>query len=80
MDVLGEFIESRCTVHENSKVSGGTLYADYRKWADANGEITISQTKFGRAITERGYQKNKDGVVIYHGIGLCDLREVYAHE
>ena len=70
MDVIGQFIEDRCIVREHAQVTAKALYAAYRHWADKNGEDAVTQTKFGNALTERGFRKKKAGNVLRLGLEL----------
>jgi P4 family phage/plasmid primase-like protien len=74
MDVLAAFIEDRCVEHPNAKVASAGLYSAYRDWCQQGGEAEISQTKFSLRLKERGFAKEKDGLVFWYGIGLRDDR------
>lgn len=71
MDVLGQFIEDRCIVRSNAQVTAKSLYAAYRHWTDRAGELVVNQTRFGTAMTERGFRKDRTRTgVLYHGLEL----------
>ena len=59
MDVVGQFLEDRCIVREHAQVTAKFLYAAYRHWADKAGEAAVTQSRFGRALSERGFRKKK---------------------
>jgi len=71
MDVLGTFLEE-CTVRNvNASAQATKLYEAYREWCDRTGERRETQTKFGMAMRERGFEKkSKADGVHYIGIGL----------
>jgi putative DNA primase/helicase len=71
MDVLSNFILTKCVEGPGITVFSTPLYNEYKQWADAAGEFVLSQTKFSTRLKERGYQKKetKRGNVWY-GIGL----------
>lgn len=70
-DVLGAFLEEHTIGSESCRVKAGDLYGRYRAWAEANGEIALTQTAFGIAITERGAEKKKTNSGIWYlGLGL----------
>jgi len=71
MDVLANFILSKCVEGPGITVFSNPLYKEYKQWADAAGEFVLSQTKFSTRLQERGYEKKptKRGKVWY-GIGL----------
>jgi P4 family phage/plasmid primase-like protien len=76
-DVLGAFIEERCVIGEPRRVKAkaGELFKAYKAWCDETGEAAISQTLFGRQLTERGFASQKDGVFYRLGIGLRTDRD-----
>jgi hypothetical protein len=71
MDVLANFILTKCVEGPGVSVSSTALYNEYRKWAEESGEFVLSQTKFSTRLQERGYVKkhSKRGRVWYE-IGL----------
>jgi P4 family phage/plasmid primase-like protien len=73
-DILGTFIEEELIQLQPTKRgnSAGDIYKAYCKWCEANGETPLTQTKFGRELSDvRGYQKKKEGgTVWYWGLGL----------
>jgi len=71
MDVLSEFINACCIISETASATAKELYNAYVRWAEQNGEKTISQTAFGIRLTERGFiQKRRARVRRWSGIGL----------
>lgn len=60
-DVLGVFLETRCELGQDFSASASQLYQAYREWAQASGEFVLSQTSFGRRLTERGILPIKAG-------------------
>jgi putative DNA primase/helicase len=71
MDMLKDFIEDRCVVNADMRVVAGELYEAYESWCVTNGERELSQTVFGKKLTERGIDPLKSNGVRYRiGIGL----------
>lgn len=72
-DTFARFIGDRCVVDKGLSVQAHRLYTAYREWADETGERdTMSETAFGRRLTESGFEKkhtNKGN--FYCGIGLA---------
>jgi putative DNA primase/helicase len=71
MDHIGRYIEERCVTGDGVRVLNSALYADYRRWAEADGEHAVTATSFGTKVAARGYLKktsNRGGV--YLGIGI----------
>ena len=50
------------------------LYKAYHNWAQSAGEIPLSQKRFGGGMTERGFNKVKNGIFVYHGLTLKNQR------
>lgn len=71
MDLLGEFIEDRCIQHQSAKAKASDLYAAYQRWCDDSGHQSVSSTRFGLTLGERGFRKVKSGTVSWIGIGLA---------
>jgi putative DNA primase/helicase len=72
MDVLGAFIADCCIIAPTAKASAKAVYCTYKLWAERAGEFVMNQTRFGTALTERGYEKYTNNGVWYRGIGLRD--------
>jgi putative DNA primase/helicase len=70
MDVLGEFISDCCVLIEGVSAKAGDLYKCYGQWCEAMGERTLSQRKFGLALSERGLEKYRNNGHWWRGIGL----------
>jgi putative DNA primase/helicase len=69
-DTLGLFIDDRCKVDPLLNVKAGDLYAAYKDWSDKAREFTLSQRKFGAAMTERGFERYPNNGTWYRGIGI----------
>ncbi len=74
-DSMAPFIEERCEVGERFTVGATVLYQAYTEWAKASGENAMSQTVFGRRLTDRGFEVGRavSGSKVRHGIRLQDL-------
>jgi putative DNA primase/helicase len=80
-DPIGQFLE-HCIVLENTPLADdGTRSAEvfecYEAWCLENAMRPVSPNGFGRAMTERGYQRTKSSTIRYVGLSLtstgCDL-------
>jgi len=60
-DTLGAFIGERCRVDRNARAASADLYHAYTTWCAENGERLETQTRFGRALADRGYDSYSDG-------------------
>lgn len=74
-DILGVFIDDRCVIGPDCKVASCDLYASYEAWAKGAGEQVTTLHRFGKALTERGFTKDRIGPAKrthYFGIGLFE--------
>jgi P4 family phage/plasmid primase-like protien len=70
-DVLGAFLDERCTVGPNHRVGATPAYAAYKVWAEQSGIHPLGRPAFVQVMTLRGFQHSKsNGVFIYKGVGL----------
>ena len=61
MDIIGQFIDDRCTVGPTASATAKELYAAYVSWCGAAGETPISQKAFGQRLAERGFDSARVG-------------------
>lgn len=72
-DVIGQFIRDRCSVGERLQEKSSVIYHAYKNWCDDSGERALSQTKFGTALTDRGYgSKRSNSGMLRIDIALLD--------
>ena len=69
-DPLSEFLTERTIPNTSSRVRAKDLFGSYEAWCEAEGQKPMTQTLFGRMMVERGYKKERVGVVFYKGIEL----------
>jgi putative DNA primase/helicase len=71
-DILGEWIEEKCTLCPECEARARDLFHSYKTWSEGRSEKPFTQTRFGTRLTERGITKARDAGnrVIYLGIGL----------
>jgi putative DNA primase/helicase len=80
MDTLGLFLSEHCVVTPAATATATELWEQYKQWATDAGFNSGNQHKFGRCLTERGFNKERTRRgVVYVGIGLSvnhvNLRE-----
>lgn len=76
MDTLGGFLEEKCVINKLVEAKAKDLYRAYVDWCSESGEKPTSQRRFGTALTERGFQKEKTrSGIVYTGIGLLDVND-----
>jgi putative DNA primase/helicase len=75
MDVLGQFISECCLVSGNVRVRAKALHDAYREWS---GEGAMTLMKFGLAITDRGFTRERSNGVWYTGLTLRETEAVAA--
>lgn len=71
-DTLQQFIDDECIVGEHFSVASDPLYQVYRDWATRNNEFVLTNQKFGKQLTDRGFGKSRGtgGRTLRLGIGL----------
>jgi putative DNA primase/helicase len=71
-DVLSQFLADSCLTGPGLEVGASDLYQAYCEWCAANGEHPLSQTRFGRALGEKGFAKARTRTARweYRGLGL----------
>jgi putative DNA primase/helicase len=59
MDVVAQWIDSRCDIDPQATIPSGIAYDDYARWA--HGEIgwTLTHLRFGRTLTDRGFKRDE---------------------
>jgi len=68
-DPIGVFISQWVVMQKGENVGATRLYNAYKIWCHDAAVDPLSQTKFGRRLTDRGLRKEKIGISIY-----CDMR------
>lgn len=58
-DAVQQFIEDECEVDPEYSVAAGYLYKKYTTWSEQNGMKPKSQTAFGRALADKGFDKDR---------------------
>lgn len=62
MDFIADFIAECCVEKEEESVSASELYQAFHEWAKNQGhEHPISQTAFGTRLSDRGFEKGREG-------------------
>jgi len=73
-DVLAAFITECCVVRQPGvKALAKPLYTAYSRWCQENGELAVSQRRFGMQLAERGFTKTRSSLGnVWHGIALLE--------
>lgn len=71
-DKVGQFLGAAIVRREGVNVTAKRLYTAFLAWCKLNAEDPISNTAFGRAMTERGFHKEKVGIVYYANVDLIE--------
>jgi phage/plasmid-associated DNA primase len=59
MDTVGQWIEERCLLDQGATVPTSALHMDYKGWAANEIGFELSPARFGRDLTDRGFNKIK---------------------
>ena len=71
MDTIGTWMEDRTVAAAGISARASELYLDYAGWCKENGHNSMTSTRFGLTLGERGFDKKRDATgVVYRGIGL----------
>lgn len=72
-DPLGQFLADECVTAPMVKVKAKALFETWSVYALKQGHQAMTQTEFGRRLTERGFEKKRGhgGAYQYVGIGLA---------
>ena len=76
MDNLGEFMAECCVINPKCQVNSGLLHTEFKRWTEARGEWSMTQTMLSLRLKERGIMKrhSKHGTKLI-GIGLKDEKD-----
>jgi putative DNA primase/helicase len=72
-DPIAVFLRERCVINEACRVKASEFYRAYQDWADDTGlkeRERLSNSKFGRIMTERFRKKEESSGNTYVGVGL----------
>lgn len=78
-DVVGQFLQAKCVLGSHAEIRGSELYANYKRWAEANREYAMKESKFTESILKvPGITKTvrKEGKW-YVGVGQTELSRTY---
>ena len=70
---MGQFLDERCIMQAGATAEAGKLYAAYITWATENGLRPMSNVRFAKSLSERGFAKDKNtanGRMEYQNIWL----------
>lgn len=59
-DALGRWLDERCERGANHTEMSAPLFADWKTWAEANGEFVGSIKRFAENLTNRGFERWRD--------------------
>lgn len=71
-DANGRWIDERCYVDPSARAMTSDLYADWKEWAETNGEFAGSIKRFSEMLVTRQFQKGRGakGARLFNGISL----------
>jgi putative DNA primase/helicase len=61
MDWLGQWIEEHCERDPTAIVPTSVLHSNYAQWSLENHGYTMKAPRFGRELSDRGFEKRKQG-------------------
>jgi putative DNA primase/helicase len=73
-DLIGRWIEERCRLDRACWTSSASLFADWRRWSEANGETMHSPRWFAHELESHGIKpQRKSSARGFTGIGLQQI-------
>lgn len=70
MDPLGQFIQDRCELGDDFEERGGSLFEEYKDWADETINHKMNKNMFGQKMKEKFTYKRKSDGIRYEGLKL----------
>jgi putative DNA primase/helicase len=68
-DIIMRFIQSECEVGKGFQTPSRKLYDTFKRWAQDNHEVEMSERKFAESMKEHGYSKDrKPSGIFYFGL------------
>jgi putative DNA primase/helicase len=77
MDPVGEFLRACVAPLAGQRVQAGSMFEAYTAWSEVNGRKAVSQTKFGRVVSQHFQKTEYCGRIYYLE---CDLHDVPARQ
>lgn len=69
-DIIGLFIEEKCTLSDDGRIGRGELYTAYKSWCRSNGLTAMSSPRFKESIEKYAKAVAVHGVKQWKGITL----------
>lgn len=70
MDMLGMWLDEHCLIDSSKSVSFSDAYQSFSPWVKEYFNIDLSKNRFGRLLTERGFEKKSRPERYYNGFDL----------
>ena len=67
-DLLIQFIQETCVIHQEAKIKASSFYQLYRTWCKDNGMTEMTSTTFGRRMGKK-FEKLLNNGIWYLGVG-----------
>ncbi|HUT91967.1 MAG TPA: phage/plasmid primase, P4 family, partial [Thermoguttaceae bacterium] len=67
-DIVGVFLAESCDQDAETWERGKALYAAYKRHCEDSGEHPVGQRRFGRVMTERGFERYMNNGTCYRGV------------
>jgi P4 family phage/plasmid primase-like protien len=74
-DPFSQFLKEACDVNPQRSESGARLNEQFQHWCSMNGARALTHTQFGQRLKAQFTLKKSQGIHMYQGIGIVDLRE-----
>lgn len=71
MDIIGEFMEDRCSTNPKDECPVSELYSAYAAWCEESGERPLTKRGFGAKVRDRGFVVNVQHARSRNWVGLA---------
>ncbi|WP_198516537.1 phage/plasmid primase, P4 family [Herbaspirillum huttiense] len=72
MDMLGMWLDEKCIIDSSKTISFSDAYQSFGPWVKEYFNIDLSKNRFGRLLTERGFEKRSRPQRHYEGFELLE--------
>jgi putative DNA primase/helicase len=79
-DILQQFIDEACDVHNECICKASALYRHFKRWSENNGFKPMTSTAFGRKMSERFKKEKKNFGKRYVGIEPISTNDIFTDE
>ena len=65
-DIVQRFLEDRTINEPLGEIKASNLFGAFRRWCEINGELSMNQNRFGRRITTKGFERERQNTGFFY--------------